>query len=259
VLNSAAMKRYKLWLPFLLFFPLLPALAKDQPSQTMVWPETGTPVLRFTVGKFKQIGSRGAERTYDIDATAENLLGKLIPNANFFLYLFAKNKVRIGEGWISLTNIAPGETVKFQTTASAAGVPVSVSLETRAPRTVTITVNSVPQGAVFRPDGVEIGMTPKLVQVGVGKHMLEFSKEGFNRGHFPLEIGPNDTSGGSVSYELGTSAHDTVELRDGSVLSGDVESVSAAEVVVRIGGVMQHFNRNQVKRISLVERDVPAQ
>ncbi len=150
MLNSPAMKLYKLWLPFLLCLPLLPALAKEQPAQTMVWPETGTPVLRFTFGKFKQIGSRGAERTYDIDTTAENLSGKMIPNASFFLYLFAKNKVRIGEGWISLTNIAPGETVKFQTTASAAGVPVSLSVETRAPRTVTITVNSVPQGGRFQ-------------------------------------------------------------------------------------------------------------
>jgi hypothetical protein len=52
--------------------------------------------------------------------------------------------------------------------------------------------------------------------------------------------------------------HDTVELRDGSVLNGDLESVSATEVVVRVGGSMQRLNRNQVKRILLVERD-PAQ
>jgi hypothetical protein len=97
------------------------------------------------------------------------------------------------------------------------------------------------------------------VQVGVGKHMLEFTKEGFNTGHFPLELGPNDVSGGSVSYELGTSAHDTVELRDGSVLNGDLESVSATEIVVRIGGAMQRLSRNQVKRILLVERDAPGQ
>jgi hypothetical protein len=44
-------------------------------------------------------------------------------------------------------------------------------------------------------------------------------------------------------------------LRDGSVLNGDVESVSATEVVVRTGGTMHHLNRNQVKRILLVERD----
>ena len=62
-----------------------------------------------------------------------------------------------------------------------------------------------------------------------------------------------------MSYELGTSAHDTVELRDGSVLSGDVESVSPTEVVVRIGGTLQHLSRNQVKRIALIERDTPSQ
>jgi hypothetical protein len=235
------------------------AMAKDQQIQTIVWPDSGPPVLRFSFAKFKQIGSTGNERTYEIDTTAENLSGKLLPNANFFLYLFDKNRVRIGEGWITLTNVGSGETVKFQTTVSASGIPVSVSVETRAPRTVTITVNSVPQGSAFKLDGADMGITPKLVQVGVGKHMLEFSKEGFNTGHFPLEVGPSDASGGSVSYELGTSAHDTVELRDGSVLSGDLESVSATEVVMRIGGALQHFSRNQVKRILLVERDAPTQ
>jgi len=70
-----------------------------------------------------------------------------------------------------------------------------------------------------------------------------------------MEIGPDDTSGGSVSYELGASAHDTVELRDGTVLNGDVESVSAPEVVVRVGGKDQGYNRNLVKKIMLVERE----
>jgi hypothetical protein len=58
---------------------------------------------------------------------------------------------------------------------------------------------------------------------------------------------------------LGAAVHDTVELRDGSVLAGDVESVTATEVVVRIAGNMQHLNRNQVKRILFVERDMPVQ
>lgn len=111
----------------------------------------------------------------------------------------------------------------------------------------------------MKVDGVEAGTTPKSVQFRPGKHMLEFSKEGFNSGHFPLEVHPDDASGGSVSYELGTSAHDTIEMRDGSVLSGDVESVSATEVIIRIGGSSQHFSRNLVKRVSLVERDSPAQ
>jgi len=71
-----------------------------------------------------------------------------------------------------------------------------------------------------------------------------------------MEIGSDDASGGSVSYELGASAHDTIELRDGTVLSGDLQSISATEVVVRAGGKDLSYDRNQVKRITLVERGV---
>jgi hypothetical protein len=116
-------------------------------------------------------------------------------------------------------------------------------------------VNTVPQGAIAKLDGVEVGTTPKMVPVSVGKHLLEFSKEGFNPGKFPFEMGPDDASGGSVSFELGTSAHDTIELRDGSVITGDLVSVSGMEVVVKVGGTNQNLNRNQVKRILLVERE----
>ena len=72
---------------------------------------------------------------------------------------------------------------------------------------------------------------------------------------FPLEIGSGDVSGGSVSYELGTSAYDTVELRDGTVLSGDLVAVSGMEVRVRVAGTMQSLDRNKVKRTLLTERD----
>jgi hypothetical protein len=240
------------------------APAKDQPAQVIVWPDSGTPVLRFSFGKFKEVGSVGSERTFMIDTTAENLWGKVISSASFSLYLFDKNKVRIGEGMISLSSVGAKETVKFQTTIAASGAPASVSLvakylpaelgPARPPRTVSITVNSVPQGAALKVDDKEAGTTPKIVQLSVGKHMLEFSKDGFNAGHFPMEISGDDASGGSVSYELGASAHDTIELRDGTVLSGDLQSVSASEVVVRAGGKDLSYDRNQVKRIMLVER-----
>jgi hypothetical protein len=247
-------------LPLLFLFASLFVHAKDQPAQVISWPDLGTPVVRFNIGKFKEAGSFGSQRTYIIDIVAENLTSKTIPNGAFYLYLFDKNKVRIGQGWITLTNVAASQSVKFKINVDTSGTPVTASIvATRdVPNAISITVNSVPQGAQVKVDGVDAGTTPKSVQVSVGKHMLEFSKEGFNTGHFPLEVGPSDVSGGSVSYELGTSAHDTVELRDGSVLTGDLESVSAAEVVLRIGGAMQHLNRNQVKRILLVERDAPA-
>jgi hypothetical protein len=258
-------------LPLLLVILLLAsaAYAKDPPAQVIVWPESGTQVLRFSFGKFKEVGSLGSERTYMIDTTAENLWQKAISNANFSLYLFDKNKVRIGEGVITLSGVGVGQTVKFQTTIASSGTPVSVGLVAKylppelepavPPRSVSMTVNSVPQGAVLKVDGTDSGTTPKIVRLGIGKHMLEFSKEGFNAGRFPLEIGPDDTSGGSVSYELGASAHDTIELRDGTVLSGDLESVSATEVVVRAGGKDLSYDRNQVKKIMMVEREVMQQ
>jgi hypothetical protein len=124
---------------------------------------------------------------------------------------------------------------------------------------VSITVNTVPQGAVATLDGVEVGITPKILQIAVGKHTLAFSKEGFNPGKFPFETGPDDASGGSISFELGTSAHDTIELRDGTVLSGDLQSVSAAEVLIRAGGKDLSYDRNQVKTIVMVEREVNQQ
>ena len=243
--------------------------AKDPPAQVIVWPDAGTPVLRFTFAKFKEIGGIGNQRTFMTESTAQNLWTKAIANASFSLYLFDKTKTRIGESTITVNNVAPGETVKFQTTISAAGPPSSLGLVARyvpaelgpaaPPRTVSITVNSVPQGAGVKLDGNEIGTTPKIVKVAVGKHMLEFTKEGFTPGRFPMEIAPDDTSGGSISYELGASAHDTVELRDGTVLNGDVESVSATEVVVRMGGQDHEYDRNLVKKIMLVEREVTLQ
>ncbi len=94
--------------------------------------------------------------------------------------------------------------------------------------------------------------------MGAGKHRLSFSKDGFKAGIFPLEIGPSDVSGGSVSYELSSASFDTIELRDGSVLNGDLNSVSGMDVVIRVGGVLQHIDRNKIKRILLTEREEPA-
>jgi hypothetical protein len=157
--------------------------------------------------------------------------------------------------------------IKLEMPFGASGTPAAMALDARSlppelgparpPKTVTITVNSVPQGAALKVDGKEIGTTPKQAELSVGKHDLQFDKEGFNTGHFPVEIGANDISGGSVSYELGTAAHDTLELRDGSVLTGDLESVSPTEVRVRVAGSEQAIERNKIKRILLVERTPP--
>jgi hypothetical protein len=242
-----------------------PSIAKEAPAHVIVWPTAGAPVLRFSFGKFRETSSNGKQHNYTVDVTTENLWDKKISNAEFTLYVFDKARERIGDGWISISDVTPGAIVKFQTFVNASGtiasldlVPKSLPTELQSflpAKTISITVNSVPQGADLKVDGIPVGTTPKIVQVAPGKHVLSFSKEGFNSGTFPLETTADDASGGSVSYELGTSAHDTVELRDGSVLSGDVESMSGAEVLIRIGGTVQHVARNQVKRIVLIQRE----
>jgi hypothetical protein len=238
-----------------------PSAAKDVPTQVINWPQTGSPVIRITLGKFKEISSVAGQHTYLIDTTAASLWNKKIAHLGFNLYLFDKNKVRIGDGWITLDNLTPGQAVKFQTTVHALGTPASVELAANSvppelqplapPKKVSITVK---QGATLSVDGTEAGTTPKLVQLVVGKHSLAFTKEGFNTGPFPLEIGP-DVSGGSVSYELGNSSHDTLELRDGTVLNCDLVSVSGMEIRVRVAGTIQSLDRNKVKRILFTERD----
>src|SRR5258707_1270358 len=144
--------------------------AKDTPTQVINWPQTGSVVVRVTLGKFKEISSVVGQHNYVIETTAENLWNKKISRLGFNLYLYDKNKVRIGDGWITIENVPPGQSVKFQTTVHAVGTPASVELAVNSvpaelqplapPKKISMTVNSVPQGAVLSVDGVEAGTTP---------------------------------------------------------------------------------------------------
>ena len=254
---SLLLRRFLLLL--VLVLPTCLAAAKDVPLATIDWPETGTPVLHFTFGKFKALPGMGNLHGYVMDTTAENLSSRLISSARFRVYLYDRNKVRVGDDMIAITNVGPGETIKFETTITASGTPVSVSLtEVEQPgKFVTLTVNSTPQGAMLKVDGTDAGDTPRTITVGPGRHILTFSKEGFIDGRFPLEIGQNDVSGGTVSFELGAASFDSIELRDGSVLNGDLVSISGMDVEVRVGGAIQHVDRNKIKRIMLTQREAP--
>jgi hypothetical protein len=61
-----------------------------------------------------------------------------------------------------------------------------------------------------------------------------------------------------LSYELGAAAYDSIELRDGSVLNGDLVSISGMDVEIRVGGLIQHMDRNKIKRVMLTQRDPPS-
>ncbi|MEY2414043.1 MAG: hypothetical protein QOD84_2649 [Acidobacteriaceae bacterium] len=161
----------------LLVFSCL-AAAKDQPFQVVTWPESGQPVLRFSFSKFKEIGGIGKEHTYVTEVSAENLSPKTINGSIFNLYVFDRSKARVSEGFINLSNVPAGQTVRFQVTLAVSGIPASVSVataaattNTNAPRPVSITVNSVPQGAAVKLDGKELGTTPRTVEIAIGQHM----------------------------------------------------------------------------------------
>src|SRR5438067_9865482 len=174
-------------------FLLLSALtfAKDQPSAVVEWPSASKPLVRFTFGKFRGFGTYTGQTNYAADVEAQNLWDKTMSDASFSIYLFDKEKVRVGEATASLSNVRPGETVKFQINVYASGTPVSASISARTlppelrqfapPKTISLTVNSVPQGASLKLDGKEAGITPKVLQIEVGKHLVQFSKEGFNQ------------------------------------------------------------------------------
>jgi hypothetical protein len=107
---------------------------------------------------------------------------------------------------------------------------------------------------VLKVDGKEAGTTPKIVDVAIGTRLnsaKRVSIQGSSRLKLLRVMRPAEVS----AYELGSPAHDTIELRDGSVLSGDLVSISGVQVQVRIGGNTQTFARNQRKRILLTERD----
>lgn len=243
------------------------AYAKDA-MPTVNWP-ADKPLFQFVVSKVNHVGGYQGQQTYILDLAVMNMSGKRVSQASFTFYLFDKQQVRIGQGYVEIANVSPNETVKLQMNAQAVGTPASFSIMAQhlppelagvAPlKAIAVTVYSVPSGAKLSIDGKDAGITPIAVQMVPGSHTLTFLKEGYNPGTFPMVVSADQLSGGSVSFELGSAAHDTIELRDGTVVNGDLQSIDGAQVVVMVGGSPQKFDRNQVKRVLLIEREQPKQ
>jgi hypothetical protein len=41
-------------------------------------------------------------------------------------------------------------------------------------------------------------------------------------------------------------------------MNGDLVSISGMDVEIRVGGVIQHLDRNKIKQVMLVQRSAPA-
>jgi hypothetical protein len=246
----------------LLLLSVIPAAGKNEPAIAMVWPPEN-PALKLNFEKFRQQGSYAGQNTYLSDVTVENLTEKQIPRAFFTVYFLDKNKVRIGQGTLLVADLDAHQSAKMQFQFNSIGIPASLTLSAKkemlGPKTIPLRIVSVPAGALLKVDGAEAGNTPVMVRLTVGTHQLDLTKEGYAPGHTPVDVTSDELPGGSITVELGGMSRDTVELRDGTVLLGDVISMSMTDVVVRVDGKDQSYARNLIQKIMLVERAVQQQ
>jgi hypothetical protein len=238
--------------------------AKNEPVIVMTWP-ADKPALKLTFEKFRQVGTYAGQSSFVSDVTVQNLTDKQIPRATFTVYFLDRSKVRVGNGALQVSELEAGQAAKIQFQFNSIGIPASISLSAKkdmlAPggKTIPLRVLSVPPGASLEVDGEELGTTPIMVRLTIGTHQLDLAKEGYAPGSTPLDVTADELPGGSITIELGGLSRDTVELRDGSLILGDILSVSMTQVVVRVDGKDQTYDRNQVKKMMLVERQVTQQ
>jgi len=243
-------------LPVLLLWVVVKALAADT---VLTWPTSGQDtMLRFAVGKLHQISSVSGQSDYLGEAQAENLSTKAIPSASFYLYLLDKNGNRVGEGYLEVTNLAAGQRAKIPVSVHAFGSFARMELQPQhlpsdEPMKIKMSITSVPSGASVKLDSQESGVTPQVLPIAPGKHVLEFSKEGYAIESTPLEIAGNALPG-SVKAELNPLTVDTVVLCDGTVLLGNLVSVTGTGVTINVKGKPVRVERNRVARVVFGQR-----
>jgi hypothetical protein len=226
---------------FLIFSAVLALTAlswskqKAEPAITMMWPDSNAPTLKLVFGKFVEQGAGyGGQRSFVSEVIVQNVSAKRIPRASLTVRLFDKDKVRIGDSVLNVNDLGPNESTKIAFDFRTAGLPTSLSLAAHndtsgvptSLKTIPLKIISVPSGAKLKVDGQDAGTTPRVVDLMVGAHILEFSKEGYATGSTPVDVTPDELPGGSISFELGGISRDAVELRDGAVVLGDVMSLS---------------------------------
>jgi PEGA domain len=241
--------------------------AGSSPGIVMFWPNQDKPTIKVTFGTFRQVASYAGKLTLVADVMIENVSGQPIPRASFSVHLMDKDKVRIGNGLLVFDDLSAGEATKVLFQCETVGVPSGIGLAANrdaqgvpnATKVIPLKIISVPAGAKLKVDGQEQGITPVLANLTVGTHTLELSKDDFATATSPIDVKPDEMEGGSITIELAGLSQDTMELRDGTVLTGDAVSLSLTELIFRVDGKDMKYDRNQIKKITLVERIVTKQ
>jgi hypothetical protein len=246
----------------LCLFLFVTACFAKKPDLVMVWP-AANPTLKLTYGTFRELAELNGKISLASDVVVQNLTSNLIPRASLTVSLLDKSSVRLGSGLLEVEDLNPGQSAKIQFQCFAVGLPAMLNLAAyngggipTSTKTIAVNIISIPPGAALKVDGQSAGLTPIAVRVLAGTHNLELHKDGFADAKTPLDVNPDDRPGGSLTITLGGISNDTIELRDGSVLMGDVISMTLESVLINLQGKEQSFNRNTVKKIFLVERTV---
>lgn len=234
--------------------------AKKQPEIVMMWP-ADNPTLKLTFGAFQEMASYGGKMSLVSEVLVQNLTAKPMPRASFTVSLLDRKDVRVGNGLLAVEDLGPGQSAKIQFQCFSVGTPLKLNIAAQnsggvptSTKMIPITIISVPPGAALQIDNQQVGTTPVTVRMMAGTHNLELRKDGYAVAKTPLDVNPDEAPGGSITITLGGLANDTIELRDGSILMGDVMSMSLESVVIKVNGQDQTFDRNKIKKIFLVER-----
>jgi hypothetical protein len=236
----------------------LSVMAKP-PEIVMMWPNETSPTIELTLAKIDRVNSWAGGHSYFSEAIVKNLTKTPLARATFTIYFFDKQNVRIGNATLIMRNLDPDQEVKSRLRFSAVGPPVTAALHDAAivpqtVKTVPLKVISVPAGAHLRVDDLDQGVTPKTVSLAVGTHTVELSKDGYAPSSNSVEIKGDEPPGKKLNVELTRTSDDVIELRDGSMLSGKVISLSASEVVFSTKGETRTIDRKRIKKLILAEQ-----
>lgn len=255
------MLRFTYYLAAILLVSSILSFAK-KPDMVLMWPQDN-PTLKLTFGLFQNLGSFAGAMSLVSDVVVQNLTNKVIPRASFNVSLLDRKNVRVGNGLLIVDDLNPGQSAKVQFQCRSVGRPAVLNIAAHnsggvptSTKTIPVTIISVPPGAALTVDDQAVGTTPVTVRVLSGTHNLELRKDGYAVARTPLDVNPDEAPGGSITITLGGLANDTIELRDGSILMGDVISMNLESVVIGIHGNQQTIDRNKIKKIFLVERVV---
>jgi hypothetical protein len=239
--------------------------SKDQNAVAIVvfWPRQDNAILKLTFSRFRSLASYGGKTTLQSDVVVQNLSSKAIPKGSLTVALLDKNRAEVGSAPLIVNNLSAGALAQLPFQCETVGAPVTLSLAARnsdgapiAIKTIPMTVISVPPGANLKVDDEDEGLTPANINISAGTHQLTLAKEGFAAATTPLDVAPDEAPGGSITITLGGLSSDSLELRDGSTITGDVMSMTLETIVIDVNGQRQTLDRNRVKEIFLVERSV---